>query len=344
MVNDGSTDDTWDIIQHLASTNSNIKILQHKQNRGGGATRNTGIESAQSDKIITFDSDDVLGDGVLAKMVRQLEVNKKNVDGIVFGYKFTFQNHLSKAIRSEIYRPPGNKSFTFSDIFSGRDWGVGMNFMFTKKAWRTAGCYPTHHPLDTQGFGIRFLGEGFKTQTCTDAFFFHRQFANEPSYFERAYAEGYLSIGYFLSYFEYLYKFSPEVQRKLLEFDMFQKNSINNDSIQTMLLREHSQNPTQIFSTSNTADATILKICQTWKAGNLDSTFTNLLDLKKQMPKARNIDYMVLFTLSKMNNKHSNTADIILMITSFLPKQKKSTSLRVSKFKKIAVAIKKYVT
>jgi glycosyltransferase involved in cell wall biosynthesis len=340
MIDDGSTDGTLKIIQNLASIKNNITTLQHKENRGGGAARNTGIEAAQSDKIITFDSDDILGKEVLKKMVAQLESNKKNIDGVVFGYTFTFQNQLSKAKKSDISRPDGDKSLTFYDIFSGRDWGVGMNFMFTKRAWYATGGYPEHHPLDTQGFGIRFLGEGFKTQTCTKAFFYHRQFANEPSYFERAYADGYLSIGYFLSYFEYLYKFSPRVQHKLLSFDIFQNNTISKNSIQKMLTSAYSQDPQEFLSRSNEIDSVILRCCQAWKVDDFNATLLTLLELKKQLATAHNLDYMILFTLSKINNKQSTVADVASMTTSFLPAQKKLTALRVSKLKKIAVAIK----
>ena len=345
MVDDGSTDGTWPLMQILASEHANITLIQHDTNKGGGATRNTGIEVASAENIITFDSDDVLGENVLKMMATQLSANKEDIDGVVFGYKMSFQTNLSKAKKNDLYRPEAGKSFTFADIFSGRDWGVGLNFMFIKKAWATVGGYPTHHPLDTQGFGIRFLGEGFKTQTCDNAFFYHRQFVYEASYFERAYADGYLSIGYFLSHFEYLYTFSPHIQATILTFDIFKRNSLSSDSIQKTLVQLYKQSPTDFFSDEKeTTDMTTYNACQAWKENDVQACIAYLTELKQHYPAATSLDYLTLFAMNRAVHPQISSSDIQTVIQSLSPSTKKTSALRASKLKKIAVAIKKYVT
>lgn len=60
LVEDASTDNSLIICQQLASENSKIKLYQHpdKGNHGAGATRNLGIEKANSEYISFLDADD----------------------------------------------------------------------------------------------------------------------------------------------------------------------------------------------------------------------------------------------------------------------------------------------
>lgn len=60
LIEDKSTDNSLEICERLASGNSKIKLYQHpdKENHGAGATRNLGLEKAQSEFIAFLDSDD----------------------------------------------------------------------------------------------------------------------------------------------------------------------------------------------------------------------------------------------------------------------------------------------
>ncbi|HSQ74487.1 MAG TPA: glycosyltransferase, partial [Bacteroidota bacterium] len=43
MVDDASTDGTYDRMRALAARHPGIRIVKHHRNRGGGATRNTAV-------------------------------------------------------------------------------------------------------------------------------------------------------------------------------------------------------------------------------------------------------------------------------------------------------------
>ncbi|WP_228394364.1 glycosyltransferase family 2 protein [Chryseobacterium glaciei] len=60
LIEDKSTDNSLEICERLASDNSKIKLYRHpdKENHGAGATRNLGLEKAESEFIAFLDSDD----------------------------------------------------------------------------------------------------------------------------------------------------------------------------------------------------------------------------------------------------------------------------------------------
>ncbi|WP_439883030.1 glycosyltransferase family 2 protein [Pontibacter sp. MBLB2868] len=60
LVEDGSSDDSFQICQNLAVQYPNVKVLQHQKgkNRGPAASRNLGISNAQYEFVAFLDADD----------------------------------------------------------------------------------------------------------------------------------------------------------------------------------------------------------------------------------------------------------------------------------------------
>jgi len=56
-IDDGSSDDSWKIIEELASSHSNVKGLRFRRNYGKSAALNEGFKVAEGDVVITMDSD-----------------------------------------------------------------------------------------------------------------------------------------------------------------------------------------------------------------------------------------------------------------------------------------------
>ena len=56
-IDDGSSDDSWKIIETLASSHSYIKGLRFRRNYGKSAALNEGFKVAEGDVVITMDSD-----------------------------------------------------------------------------------------------------------------------------------------------------------------------------------------------------------------------------------------------------------------------------------------------
>ena len=58
IVDDASTDGSWDVIQSIAANHANIKTLRQTENRGNYSARNLGLSVATGDFITTHDGDD----------------------------------------------------------------------------------------------------------------------------------------------------------------------------------------------------------------------------------------------------------------------------------------------
>ena len=78
VMNDASTDHSWEIVQSYQSHPS-ITLLQAPHNRGLSGTRNALLAYAKGEYIWFIDSDDVVHTGAYNKIVEQLNVNPVDV-------------------------------------------------------------------------------------------------------------------------------------------------------------------------------------------------------------------------------------------------------------------------
>lgn len=83
LVDDGSTDETGQILDEEAQKDERIVVL-HKDNGGLGSARNAGLDIARGDYIWSFDVDDEVESDVLSKLYKTLEETSAEV--ICFGY------------------------------------------------------------------------------------------------------------------------------------------------------------------------------------------------------------------------------------------------------------------
>lgn len=222
MVDDGSTDDTKDMMQRLADRYSEIKLFYHEENKGGGATRNTGIRNAKGELIFCLDSDNILDSHSLSKMINFLLEQK--VDGVAF-YERRFFHSQDKKFYTSHFNTIFNKKITIDNIFDGS--GILLdNFLYTKESFLKTCQYPEHHGFDTQCFEMRYLFVGNSVLICPDTFFYHRQNHRKESYFEREFNRGIFSINYFLSIEDIWSIFSSFAKNEILKYDIFRYSSL----------------------------------------------------------------------------------------------------------------------
>ena len=83
IVNDGSTDNTSQIVSKYESSNNKIRLI-NKKNNGVSIARNIGIKNAQGDYIIFVDADDYLDVNALHILINLLY--QKRHDLLIYGF------------------------------------------------------------------------------------------------------------------------------------------------------------------------------------------------------------------------------------------------------------------
>jgi glycosyltransferase involved in cell wall biosynthesis len=91
VVNDGSTDNTPDLVSNFASIDSRITLIS-KQNTGVSDTRNTGMSLAKGEYLALLDADDVWSPQNLSEKVQLLDNNPEI--GFVFSDMMQADEHL----------------------------------------------------------------------------------------------------------------------------------------------------------------------------------------------------------------------------------------------------------
>jgi glycosyltransferase involved in cell wall biosynthesis len=89
IVNDGSTDSTLEVANHLAQNDSRIKVLSHKNSKQG-KTRNAGVAEAKGTYIAFLDGDDIW---LPHKLEIQLSVLQQQDVDLVFSDGFICLNN-----------------------------------------------------------------------------------------------------------------------------------------------------------------------------------------------------------------------------------------------------------
>lgn len=85
MVNDCSSDGTWQTMQNLAKTDDRIRIFTHEVNQGKGAALRTGFQHINSDIVIIQDADLEYDPDEYPKLLMPILLGKADV---VFGSRF----------------------------------------------------------------------------------------------------------------------------------------------------------------------------------------------------------------------------------------------------------------
>ncbi len=227
MVDDGSTDNTIEVMKKLASKYKEISLFFHEVNKGGGAARNTGIKNSKGEIIFCLDSDNILDPGSLNKMINYLL--EKKVDGVAFGERRFFHSSNRNKFTSTFYSIL-EKPIIIDNFFD--DSGILLdNFLFTKESFLKTEGYPEHHGFDTQSFEMRYTSSGNILHICPGVFFYHRQNHNKPSYFEREFNKGNFSVNYYFAIEDIWFLFSKYAKKEIISYDIFNNSSFSENIV-----------------------------------------------------------------------------------------------------------------
>ena len=120
FVNDGSTDNSWQVIEDLSKQSENVKGIKFRRNYGKSPALYCGFKEAQGDVVITMDADlqdspdEIPG---LYKMIIE--------DGydLVSGYKQKRYDPLSKTLPTKLFNATARK---ISGIHNLHDFNCGL--------------------------------------------------------------------------------------------------------------------------------------------------------------------------------------------------------------------------
>jgi len=101
MVDDGSTDNSWEVIENIAAKNSHIKGIKFQRNYGKSAALNEGFKAAQGDVVITMDADMQDSPDEIPELRRMIAEDGYD---LVSGWKkVRYDNALTKNIPSKLF-------------------------------------------------------------------------------------------------------------------------------------------------------------------------------------------------------------------------------------------------
>ena len=101
LIDDGSTDNSFDIIRNFAAGDERIRAF-HQENSGPGMARNKGIENAVGDYVVFLDSDDYISENYFSLLsAHDEDVVFIDVDGVSPEGNVVREEHLSKYVDSD---------------------------------------------------------------------------------------------------------------------------------------------------------------------------------------------------------------------------------------------------
>ena len=125
FVNDCTKDASIEILQSVIDQYSNrkkqIQIVNHENNRGLGAARNSGIEVSRGDYIMHVDSDDYIDLDTVSLLVESAQ--SAGSDIAICGYKRVYQNLTVNCTPNKIYDIVAYRQKVISGDASHTVWG-----------------------------------------------------------------------------------------------------------------------------------------------------------------------------------------------------------------------------
>lgn len=155
LVDDGSTDNSWSVIENIISKNSNFKGIKFQRNYGKSAALNEGFKAATGEVVITMDADMQDSPDEIPEL-RKMIVE----DGfdIVSGWKKKrYDNTLTKNIPSKIF----NAAARWSSGIYLHDFNCGLK-AYKLKVVKSIEVYGEMHryiPVIAKWAGFRKIGE-----------------------------------------------------------------------------------------------------------------------------------------------------------------------------------------
>jgi glycosyltransferase involved in cell wall biosynthesis len=154
LVDDGSTDDSWQVVENLIATNTNIKGIKFQRNYGKSAALNEGFKAAKGDVVITMDADMQDSPDEIPELRRMIVEDGYD---LVSGWKKKRYDPITKTIPTKFFNGVTRRT-------SGiqlHDFNCGLK-AYKKKVVKSIEVYGEMHryiPVIAKWAGFRKIGE-----------------------------------------------------------------------------------------------------------------------------------------------------------------------------------------
>lgn len=154
LIDDGSTDNSWMVIENLISNNSSVKGIKFQRNYGKSAALNEGFKASKGEVIITMDAD--LQDSPDEIPALRQMITEQHYD-LVSGWKKKRYDPLSKTLPTKLF----NGVTSRTSGIKLHDFNCGLK-AYKKKVVKSIEVYGEMHryiPVLAKWAGFRKIGE-----------------------------------------------------------------------------------------------------------------------------------------------------------------------------------------
>ena len=155
FVNDGSTDDSWKVIEELHATHPEVKGIKFRRNYGKSPALFCGFDRAVGDVVITMDADLQDSPDEIPELYRM--ITEEGYD-LVSGYKQKRYDPLSKTLPTKLFNATARK---VSGIKNLHDFNCGLK-AYRKEVVKNIEVYGEMHryiPYLAKNAGFNKIGE-----------------------------------------------------------------------------------------------------------------------------------------------------------------------------------------
>ena len=155
LIDDGSNDGSWEVIESLKKENAAISGIQFRRNYGKSAALNVGFEAAQGEVVITMDAD--LQDSPDEIPVLYRRIKEENLD-LVSGWKKKRYDPITKTLPTKLFNAVTRK---MSGIDNLHDFNCGLK-AYRKEVVKSIEVYGEMHryiPVIAKWAGFKRIEE-----------------------------------------------------------------------------------------------------------------------------------------------------------------------------------------
>ena len=155
LIDDGSTDQSWSVIESLKQSSTHITGIKFRRNYGKSAALNVGFAASQGNVVITMDADLQDSPDEIPALYRKIAIEKYD---LVSGWKKVRHDPLSKTIPTKLFNAVTRY---MSGIHNLHDFNCGLK-AYRKDVVKNIEVYGEMHryiPVLAKWAGFVHIGE-----------------------------------------------------------------------------------------------------------------------------------------------------------------------------------------